>query len=84
MSDKTIELNGYSDEIKRLEITKDLKVVFESLKDKGYEPYDQIIGYLLSGDPSYIPRYNNSRNLLKSHSRDAILDVLLRKMLEDE
>lgn len=83
MNDKTIDLNKFNNEIKNEDIESILKIVYESLKDKGYEPYDQIIGYLLSGDPSYIPRYNNSRNLLKEKSRDEILAFLLKSVLED-
>lgn len=84
MNGKTIDLKEYNDEVVSKDIESTLRIVYNSLKEKGYQPYDQIVGYLLSGDPSYIPRYNNSRNMLKEKNRDAIIEHLLRNLLEDE
>ncbi len=60
-----------------------LKSVYQSLEEKGYNPIYQIVGYLLSGDPAYIPRHNDARNLIRKHERDEIIEVLVRSYLKD-
>ncbi|MGL5020427.1 MAG: IreB family regulatory phosphoprotein [Mycoplasmatales bacterium] len=67
-----------------LNIRELLLYVKTSLEEKGYNYTNQISGYLITGDPSYIPRYNNSRNLIKSIERDLIIEELLRSYLEDD
>ena len=54
-------------------IKQTLKTVYEALEEKGYNPINQIVGYLLSGDPAYIPRLNDARNLIRQHERDEII-----------
>ncbi|GEL66129.1 IreB family regulatory phosphoprotein [Marinilactibacillus psychrotolerans] len=61
-----------------------LKIVYKALEEKGYNPINQIVGYLLSGDPAYIPRHNDARNLIKRHERDEILEELMTKYLESD
>lgn len=51
--------------------------VYEALKSKGYNPENQIIGYILSGDPTYITSFNNARNLIRQIDRDELLGELL-------
>ena len=58
-----------------------LREVFLALKEKGYDPVNQLIGYLMSGDPGYISSYKNARNKITSIDRSKILDFLLRKSL---
>jgi uncharacterized protein (UPF0297 family) len=58
--------------------------VFSSLKEKGYNPIDQIIGYLLSGDPTYITSHNNARSLIRKLERDELLEEILRAYLKCE
>lgn len=58
--------------------------VYQSLEEKGYNPINQIVGYLLSGDPAYIPRYNDSRNLIRKYERDEIIEELVRFYLNKE
>lgn len=58
-----------------------LKEVFLALKEKGYDPVNQLIGYLMSGDPGYISSYKNARNKITSINRSKVLDFLLRKSL---
>ncbi len=58
--------------------------VYNALKEKGYNPISQFVGYLLSGDPTYITSYNNSRVLISTLERDEILEVLLRAYLNEE
>jgi len=59
-----------------------LREVCLALKEKGYEPLDQIVGYLLSGDPTYITSYRNARVLIKRLERDQILEELVTSYLE--
>lgn len=60
-----------------------LREVCLALKEKGYEPLDQIVGYLLSGDPAYITSYRNARVLIKRLERDQILEELVASYLEN-
>ena len=60
-----------------------LKTVYESLEEKGYNPINQIVGYLLSGDPAYIPRLNDARNLIRQHERDEIIEELVVSYLKN-
>ena len=56
--------------------------VYTSLIEKGYNPIDQIIGYLLSGDPTYITSHNNARSLIRKLERDELLEEILRAYLK--
>lgn len=56
--------------------------VYKSLESKGYSPKNQIIGYILSGDPTYITNYNNARSLIRQVSRDEILEELLNNYIK--
>jgi uncharacterized protein (UPF0297 family) len=55
--------------------------VYEALEDKGYNAIDQIVGYILSGDPSYITGHNNARNLIRQVERDDLVEELLHSYL---
>lgn len=61
-----------------------LTTVYEALLEKGYNPINQLIGYLLSGDPAYITSHKNARNLIRSLERDELLEVLLKYYLGKE
>ena len=61
-----------------------LETVYKALEEKGYNPINQIVGYLISGDPAYIPRYNDARNLIRKHERDEIIEELVRNYLGNE
>ena len=61
-----------------------LKDVYNSLKDKGYNPINQLVGYILSGDPTYITSYNNARAMIRKIERDELLEELLRNYLEEK
>lgn len=65
------------------DIKETLKTVYESLEEKSYNPINQIVGYLLSGDPAYIPRLNDARNLIRAHERDEIIEELVRSYLKN-
>ncbi|AMB99761.1 hypothetical protein AWM75_07200 [Aerococcus urinaehominis] len=60
------------------DIKESLDIVYHALEEKGYNPINQIVGYLLSGDPAYIPRHNEARNVIRYHERDEILEELIR------
>ena len=59
-----------------------MKQVHESLQEKGYNPINQIVGYLLSGDPAYITSYNNARSLIRKIERDELMEELVKSYLE--
>ena len=59
-----------------------LESVSRALSDKGYDPINQIVGYLVSGDPVYITSYKDARKSISSFSREEILKFLLKKCLE--
>ena len=59
-----------------------LFTVYEALEEKGYSPINQIIGYILSGDPTYITSHNNARTLIRKLERDELLEEILKKYLE--
>ncbi len=59
-----------------------LQTVYDALDQKGYNPIDQLVGYILSGDPSYITGHNNARNLIRRVERDDLVEELLRVYLK--
>lgn len=61
-----------------------IEEVYNALREKGYNPINQMVGYIMSGDPSYITSYNNARSVIRKLERDEILEVLLRAYLEGE
>ena len=63
------------------EIKAILTAVYDALKQKGYDPINQIVGYILSEDPTYITNYNNARTLIRRLDRDELLQVLLKSYL---
>ena len=58
-----------------------LKKVYSALQEKGYNPINQIVGYILSGDPTYITSYNDARNLIRKLDRDELLETLVRNYI---
>ena len=59
-----------------------LNDVYNALKEKGYKPKNQLVGYLMSGDPSYITSYNGARPLLRKLERDEIIEEVIKSYLE--
>lgn len=81
MLDKTMTFsigNDREEDIKRI-----LTLIYDSLKEKGYNPINQIVGYILSEDPTYITTHNNARSLIRRIDRDELLQVLLKSYLGD-
>jgi uncharacterized protein (UPF0297 family) len=56
--------------------------VYEALKEKGYDPINQVVGYILSGDPTYITNHKNARSIIRRLERDEILEEIVRNYLE--
>ena len=59
-----------------------LKTVYNALEEKGYNPVSQIVGYILSEDPTYITTHNNARTLIRKIKRDDLLEILLKSYLK--
>lgn len=68
---------------KELEMKAILTEVYNALKSKGYKPISQIVGYILSEDPTYITTHNNARSLIRKIDRDELLHELVRNYLSD-
>ncbi len=64
------------------ELRRVLKQVYDALKEKGYNPVNQIVGYILSEDPTYITTHNNARSLMSQLDRDDLLSALVRWFVE--
>lgn len=81
--DKTMkfDVKGDGEEASAEEV---LTTVYDALQEKGYNPINQIVGYLLSGDPAYIPRHNNARSLIRKRERDELIEELVRSYLKDK
>ncbi len=65
------------------EIRQILTTVYDALQEKGYNPINQIVGYILSEDPTYITNHNNARTLIRRLDRDELLQVLLKSYLSE-
>ena len=65
------------------EIRNILLTVYDALKEKGYNPINQLVGYILSEDPTYITTFNNARGLIRHIDRDELLQVLVKSYLAD-
>ena len=79
MHDKTMTFSISED--REDETRKILTVVYDALREKGYNPINQIVGYILSEDPTYITAYNNARSLIRRIDRDELLETLVKSFL---
>ena len=66
-----------------MEIKAILTTVYQALQEKGYNPINQIVGYILSEDPTYITTHNNARALIRKIDRDELLQLLVKSYLND-
>ena len=82
MSKNTIMFEGFTDA--ELNKKDTLTEIYNALTERGYNAVDQIVGYLTSGDPSYITSYNNARNLILKLDRDELLEEILINYLGKE
>ena len=69
------------DTAQRLDMQQVLVLVYDALKEKGYNPISQIVGYILSEDPTYITTHNNARSLIRRIARDELLKAMVRTYL---
>ena len=79
MHDQTMTFSVKDD--KEKEMKKTLMIIYDALREKGYNPINQIVGYILSEDPTYITTYNNARSLIRHLDRDELLQALVRSYL---
>ena len=79
MDEFTRKFNAAED--KEQQVHHILTSVYESLKEKGYDPINQIVGYILSEDPTYITTYKGARSLIRKVDRDDLLQAMLRSYL---
>ena len=63
---------------REINIERTLKVVYDALKEKGYNPINQLVGYILSEDPTYITTHNNARSLVRKLDRDELLQAMVK------
>lgn len=79
MTDHTIKFTVPSDDKENMRLI--LRSVFDSLNEKGYNPVNQIVGYLLTEDPTYITNYQNARSLICKLDRDELMQELVKNYL---
>ena len=68
---------------KDYEIHEIVQQVYDALKEKGYNPVNQIVGYIMSGDPTYITSHNNARSLIMKVERDELVEEVLKTYIEN-
>ena len=59
-----------------------LEIVYQALREKGYNPVNQIVGYIMSGDPTYITSYNGARSLIMKMERDELVEEMLKSYIQ--
>lgn len=79
MHEQTVEFSVVKENASQLK--SDLQTVYAALVEKGYNPINQIVGYILSEDPTYITTYNNARSLIRHIDRDELLQELVKSYL---
>ena len=80
MSDKTMMFK--LDKEEESEVAQVLKEVYQALEEKGYNPIDQIVGYILSGDPTYITSYKDARSKIRQFEVDEMVEELVKSYLD--
>ena len=66
-----------------LQVSDVLEIVYKALKEKGYNPVNQIVGYIMFGDPTYITSHNNARSLIMKVERDELVEEVLRAYIKN-
>ncbi|WP_066173523.1 IreB family regulatory phosphoprotein [Bacillus marinisedimentorum] len=79
--DKTMKFN-FHEEPQEHNVKEVMFTVYAALQEKGYNPINQIVGYLLSGDPAYIPRHKDARNIIRKLERDELIEELVKSYLK--
>lgn len=78
-TDETVSFKVEREE--NLEAREILQKVYDALVEKGYNPINQIVGYILSGDPTYITSHNDARNLIRKIERDELLEKMVKEYI---
>ncbi|MBQ2765710.1 MAG: IreB family regulatory phosphoprotein [Clostridia bacterium] len=81
LSDRSKTITFTVPEEKEDETRRTLITIYEALREKGYNPINQLVGYILSEDPTYITNYKNARSLIRRIDRDELLNTLVRNYL---
>ncbi|KQL55922.1 MULTISPECIES: IreB family regulatory phosphoprotein [Bacillaceae] len=81
--DNTMQFNFNDDSFDK-DVREVLLSVYDALEEKGYNPINQIVGYLLSGDPAYIPRHKDARTLIRKLERDELIETLVKSYLKEQ
>ena len=81
MLDKTMTFSLHEDKDQQMKNI--LTTVYDALREKGYNPINQLVGYLLSEDPTYITTHNNARSLIRKLDRDELLRAMVRSYLNE-
>lgn len=84
MSDANNTMKFEVDKDKEKKAEEIILTVYKALEEKGYNPVNQMIGYILSGDPSYITSHSNARTLIRELERDELLEELFKNYLENQ
>ena len=79
VNDETMNFKVEKDRSDKIQVV--LKEVYNALQEKGYNPVNQRVGYILSGDPTYITSYNNARNTIRTVERDELLEEMVKKYI---
>lgn len=81
--DKTMKFT-FQEETQSVQVADVLLTVYDALQEKGYNPINQIVGYLLSGDPAYIPRHKDARSIIRKLERDELIEELVKSYLKQQ
>lgn len=79
--DRQTRMYDNFDKVEQRTIEEILNIVYDALEERGYNAIDQMVGYILSGDPSYITSHNNARNVMGRIERDDLVEELIRAYL---
>jgi uncharacterized protein (UPF0297 family) len=79
--DRQTRMYDNFDKIEQRTIEEILTIVYDALEERGYNAIDQMVGYILSGDPSYITSHNNARNIIGHIERDDLVEELIKSYL---
>ncbi len=81
MTQDTMQFERHRD---NAQVNQILSVVYNALSDKGYDPVNQIVGYIISGDPTYITGHNNARSLIRKIDRNELLEELVAYYIDNK
>lgn len=84
MAEVSKETMLYLSDVSQKEVAKEIAFVCDALVEKGYNPVDQLVGYLLSGDPTYITSFNDARTRIRGFERYELLEELVKNYLDKQ